>query len=141
VLKLNQHLVTCAPTILQMYCETYFDALVKCVAPQVRAVVEKRARVKAVIDRLGLEVMPGASTFYFMLDVRASGLDSETYAHRLLHERSIAVVPGRYYGASTDGFVRVGIGTESEERIEAALVQIRRTLPSSRRATLDEALA
>lgn len=142
VLKLNQHIVTCAPTILQMYCDTYFDDLARCVAPQVRAVVEKRARVKAKIEQLGLEAMPGASTFYFMLDVRASGVDSETYAQRLLHERSIAVVPGRYYGASTDGFVRVGIGTEGEERIEKALIEMRRMLSAGRRsATLDDARA
>ena len=94
----------------------------------VRAVVEKRERLRGAMDRLGLRVMNGSSTFYFMVDIKASGLDSETYAERLLRERSIAVVPGRHYGASTDGFVRVGIGAEPETRIEAALAQIRQTL-------------
>jgi aspartate/methionine/tyrosine aminotransferase len=75
-----------------------------------------------------LEVMGGASTFYFMLDIRASGLGSEAYAARLLHEHGIAVVPGRYYGTSTDGFVRLGIGTEPEARIDAALAKIQKTL-------------
>ena len=125
---MNQHLITCAPTILQIYCDRYFDDISRCVAPQVRAVVEKRERLRAVIARLGLEVMGGASTFYFMLDIKASGLGSEAYAARLLHEHGIAVVPGRYYGTSTDGFVRLGIGTEPEPRIEAALTQIRMTL-------------
>jgi aspartate aminotransferase/aminotransferase len=128
VLKVNQHLVTCAPTVLQMYCETYFDDLQRCVAPQVRAVVEKRERLRQVVDRLGLRAMGGASTFYFMIDVRASGLGSEAYAARLLREHAIAVVPGRFYGASTDAFVRVGVGTESEARVEAALGRIRETL-------------
>lgn len=128
VLKLNQHLVTCAPTILQMYCERYYDDLRRCVAPQLRAVVEKRERVARVMERLGVRTMPGASTFYFLVDVRASGLGSEAYAERLLAEHGVAVVPGRYYGESTDGFVRVGIGTESEERIEAALVRMKATL-------------
>ena len=128
ILKINQHLVTCAPTVLQMYCDMYFDDIHRCVAPQVRAVVEKRERLRGAMSRLGLEVMDGASTFYFMLDIRRSGLGSEAYAERLLRERSIAVVPGRYYGASTDHFVRIGIGTEPEPRIEAALAQIRQTL-------------
>jgi len=128
ILKVNQHLITCAPTLLQMYCDTYFEDIRRCVAPQVRAVVEKRERLRGAMDRLGLRVMNGSSTFYFMVDIKASGLDSETYAERLLRERSIAVVPGRHYGASTDGFVRVGIGAEPETRIEAALAQIRQTL-------------
>jgi len=128
ILKLNQHLVTCAPTVLQMYCDTYFEDIRRCVEPQVRAVVEKRERVRQMIDGLGLRAMYGASTFYFMVDIKASGLGSERYAERLLRERSIAVVPGGYYGASTDGFVRLGIGTEPTERIEAALEQIRATL-------------
>lgn len=34
----------------------------------------------------------------------------------------IAVVPGLAYGASTERFVRVGVGTESEERIHDALL-------------------
>ena len=128
MLKLNQHLVTCAPTVLQLYCDAYFEDIRRAVRPQVRAVVEKRERVRGLMARLGLEAMGGASTFYFLVDIKASGLGSEAYAERLLHERSIAVVPGRYYGATTDHFVRVGVGTESEERIEAALVQIRETL-------------
>jgi aspartate aminotransferase/aminotransferase len=128
VLKLNQHLVTCAPTVLQLYCEKYFDDIRRCCAPQIRDVVAKRERLQRVMDRLGLETMSGSSTFYFFVDIKASGLGSEAYAERLLLERSIAVVPGRYYGESTDRYVRIGIGTESEARIEAALACIRDTL-------------
>ncbi|HEY1697321.1 MAG TPA: pyridoxal phosphate-dependent aminotransferase [Polyangiaceae bacterium] len=128
VLKLNQHLVTCAPTLLQMYCDTYFEEIRRCVAPQIRAVVEKRRRIQGVMDRLGLRSMSGASTFYFLVDIAGSGLRSEEYSERLLREHSIAVVPGRYYGESTDRFVRVGVGTESEARIEAALEKMRDTL-------------
>jgi aspartate aminotransferase/aminotransferase len=72
--------------------------------------------------------MSGASTFYFFVDIKASGLGSEEYAERLLREHAIAVVPGKYYGESTNRFVRIGVGTESEERIEAALQKIRATL-------------
>lgn len=131
VLKLNQHLITCAPTVLQLYCEQYFSELRACVAPQIRAVVEKRERLRGVMSRLGLRVMEGASTFYFFIDIAMSGLDSEAYAERLFEDHGIAVVPGRYYGASTDRFVRIGVGTESEERIEAALVKMRASFPSS----------
>jgi aspartate/methionine/tyrosine aminotransferase len=128
ILKVNQHLVTCAPTVLQLYCDRYWEDIRACVAPQTLAVVEKRERVQEVLTGLGLRAMPGASTFYFMFDIKDSGLGSEAYAERLLREHAIAVVPGRYYGASTDSFVRVGIGTEPLARIEAALSRIRKTL-------------
>lgn len=72
--------------------------------------------------------MNGASTFYSFVDIKASGLGSEQYAERLLRERAIAVIPGAYYGESTNRFVRIGVGTESEERIAAALAQIRESL-------------
>ncbi len=127
-LKLNQHLITCAPTVLQLYCEKYFEEIRRCVAPQIVDVVNKRERMRAVMDRLGLETMSGTSTFYFFIDIKASGQGSEEYAERLLRERAIAVVPGKYYGESTNRYVRIGIGTEPEERIEAALAQIRDSL-------------
>jgi aspartate/methionine/tyrosine aminotransferase len=114
--------------VLQLYCDAYFEDIRRCVAPQIRAVVEKRERLRGVMDRLGLQAMPGGSTFYFLLDVKASGLGSEAYAERLLREHAIAVVPGRYYGESTDRFVRIGVGTEPEGRIASALEQIRETL-------------
>lgn len=127
-LKLNQHLVTCAPTVLQQYCAEYFDDIRRCVAPQIEQIVKKRARVRAMMDRMGILAMSGASTFYFFLDIKASGLRSEEYAERLLREKAIAVVPGKYYGDTTDRFIRIGIGTEPDDRIEAALATIRATL-------------
>jgi aspartate/methionine/tyrosine aminotransferase len=55
--------------------------------------------------------------------------EPSSHARReLIADRAVAVVRGRFYGASTDAFVRVGVGTESEARVEAALGRIRETL-------------
>ena len=45
VLKTNQHIITCAPTILLQYCAYYFERIIGVTLPQVREVVRKRARV------------------------------------------------------------------------------------------------
>jgi len=37
----------------------------------------------------------------------------------------VSVVPGTAYGRSTSRFVRVGVGTESEERIHDALLMLK----------------
>lgn len=53
VLKLNQHLITCAPSILQVYLEKYFDRVIEATLPQVGALMERRTRIAQEIDRLG----------------------------------------------------------------------------------------
>ena len=121
LLKVNQHIITCAPTILLHYMNTYFDDVIGITLPQVREVVEKRKRVATMMDELGLQRLPGSSTFYFFVSIEdfvGSGMD---FALHLLLEHGIATVPGEAYGASTDRFIRVSIGTESEDRIRTAL--------------------
>lgn len=121
LLKLNQHLVTCAPTILQQYLVEYFDDILAYTLVQVKDVVSKRNRVAKRMDDIGLEYLPGSATFYFFVktgDYKGSIHDLVLY---LLLEKGISVVPGSAYGASTEKFLRVSIGTESEERIESAL--------------------
>lgn len=121
MLKLNQHIITCAPTILLQYVARYLDEILAVTLPQVRDVTAKRARVAAMIDRAGLTQMAGSATFYFFVGIDNWPGTSVEFAESLLRERHIAVVPGAAYGKSVDRFVRVSIGTESEERIWEAL--------------------
>jgi aspartate aminotransferase/aminotransferase len=126
LLKLNQHIITCAPTILLMYCERYFDQMLAVTLPQVREVVEKRRRVRTMLDEIGLEPLAGSSTFYFFVSIGNYPGTSNELALNLLLNRGVAVVPGSAYGQSTDRFVRISIGTESEDRIRHALVELKR---------------
>lgn len=121
ILKLNQHIITCAPTILQYYMAKYFKNVTDITLPQVRETVEKRKRVAKMMDDLRLKRIEGGATFYFMVnigDFPGSALDLALY---LLLKHQISVVPGSAYGQSTSRFVRIGVGTESEERIYDAL--------------------
>jgi aspartate aminotransferase/aminotransferase len=130
VLKLNQHIITCAPTVLQLYLVKYFDQIIEATLPQARDLVDKRERVSRALTAAGLEFLPGGGTFYFFVsvgDFPGTSLDLSLY---LLLYHNIAVVSGSAYGASTERFVRVSIGTESEERIADALPVIRQVLGS-----------
>jgi aspartate aminotransferase/aminotransferase len=126
LLKVNQHIITCAPTILLMYCEKYFSQILAKTIPQATRVTEKRRRVRDIMDRLGLKYLPGSATFYFFVSIGDFPGSSTEFALTMLLDKKIAVVPGSAYGESTDRFVRVSIGTESIERITAALVEIER---------------
>lgn len=131
LLKLNQHLITCAPTILQLYLIEYFDDILSHTLPQVHAVVEKRERIRRRMDEIGLNYLPGNATFYFFVGVGDYSGCVHDLALYLLLEKGISVVPGTAYGATVDRFIRVSIGTESEERIDYALQTLYDVLNSS----------
>lgn len=142
ILKLNQHLITCAPTVLLQYMARYFDDVIAITLPQVRIVVEKRERIAAFMDQIGLKRLGGSSTFYFFVGIDPFPADDLALALHLLFHHQIAVVPGSAYGESTRRFVRVSIGTESEERIQDALRVLRDviTIPTFDRAALEQRL-
>jgi len=121
LLKLNQHTITCGPTLLLHYLARYFDDILSVTLPQVREVVEKRKRVEKMIQQMGLNVLGGSATFYFFVGLGDFSGSGHEFSLDLLLNHGIAVVPGSAYGESTAQFVRVSIGTESEERIEEAL--------------------
>ncbi len=125
LLKLNQHIITCAPTVLQMYMERYFDDIIAVTLPQVKGVVEKRKRIARYLDEIGLEYLSGSSTFYLFISVEGLHVSTLDFCLYLLFKYGIAIVPGSAYGKSTSCFIRVGIGAESEERIKRALDIIR----------------
>jgi aspartate aminotransferase/aminotransferase len=125
LLKLNQHLITCAPTILLSYIAKYFDKVTEITLPQVRDVVEKRQRIAKLIVQECLSIMPGNSTFYLFVNIGGFPGSSLEFSLYMLLFNSVAVVPGSAYGDSTERFVRVSIGTESEERIHDAILMMK----------------
>ena len=121
LLKLNQHLITCAPTLLMLYLDKHFDSLLAATLPQALLVTEKRQSVVEIIDKLGMSYLAGSATFYIFLNVEAFQGSTFDLALYLLAKHAIAVVPGIAYGQSTAGFIRISVGTESLETITQAL--------------------
>ncbi len=80
-------------------------------------------RLKAMKGKLGFKLPEGA--FYIFVDIAKTGLDSFTFAKRLLEEKHVAVIPGAPFGADT--YVRLSFATSMEkikeglDRIEAWL--------------------
>ena len=129
ILKLNQHLITCAPTLLAMYLAEHFSEIVSSTLPQAHSVVKKRAEVQSYIRAKGLNVLPGAATFYlFVSSYKYSSLNLALY---LLAKYRIAVVPGSAYGKSTGRFIRIGVGAESISDIQQAIDVISRVISSN----------
>ena len=117
ILKLNQHLVTCPPTILQHYLIKYFDDIVKITEPQIKSLLDKRKKVEEYLLSKKLEFLPGKSTFYFFISLGYSKLNSAEFSKILLRDFKVSVVGGHGYGKSCDKFIRLSIGTENLKNI------------------------
>ncbi|MFF3616785.1 pyridoxal phosphate-dependent aminotransferase [Streptomyces sp. NPDC002580] len=115
--KLQQHLVTCAPTILCHYLAENFEQILAHTRPQIREVVERRNRVAEAFAARGVTSLPGDSTFYLFPSLGSSRLNSIEFADELLRRHRVSTVAGISYGVSCDRFVRVSVGAEPEDRL------------------------
>ena len=125
ILKINQHLITCAPSILEMYIAKYFSTILDITRPQIANLMIIRSELSSYMSQIGLTRMAGDSTFYFFVAIEPSKLNSGEFCMRLLEEDLISAVPGIGYGLSCDGYIRVSFGSESVNRVKLALDKIK----------------
>lgn len=128
VLKLNQHLITCPSTILLLYLEKYFDKMVENTLPQAKEVTNKRNNIEKYIRSIGLKTLGGSSTFYIFINLDGYKYSSLDFALYLLFKYKIAVVPGLAYGKSTERFIRIGVGAETEEDLKQSIKIIKKVI-------------
>ena len=133
MLKIHQYGIMTAPTIAQ-------DAALVAILegePEVermRAEYDRRRRLLVDgFNAMGLETFEPRGAFYAFPRTTSTGLDSATFAQRLLEEERVAVIPGGAFGPSGADHVRACYAT-AYERIEEALVRIGRFVERSRSA-------
>ncbi|GMQ78231.1 MAG: aminotransferase class I/II-fold pyridoxal phosphate-dependent enzyme [Anaerolineae bacterium] len=121
--KVHQYTIMSAPTTAQaaglaalLHGEEHVQ--------QMRAEYDRRRRL--IVDgfnTLGLSCFEPRGAFYAFPSIRASGMNSDDFAMRLLEEQEVAVVPGDAFGSSGSGFIRASYAT-AYEKIEEALGRI-----------------
>ncbi len=80
----------------------------------------RRARmIHALLDGNHLRVHLPQAGMFALVDVRATGLSGDAFAHRLLDEEHVAVMPGESFGATLAGWLRVSLTRPDEEIAEA----------------------
>jgi aspartate aminotransferase/aminotransferase len=132
ILTINQHLITCAPTILLSYLARNFDRLIAITRPQIQRAVAMRDLASATLAGRGITTLPGSASFYLFASLGESALDSDSFATRLLRERGVSVVPGIGYGQSCDRFIRLSVAAEPPERVIRGITEIGQLIDSSR---------
>ncbi len=124
LIKIHQYTIMSAPTtaqdaaIVALKSDSYVETMV--------AEYDRRRKlIVGGLNNLGLTTFEPRGAFYAFPNISASGLDSETFAEKLLQEEHVAVVPGGAFGAGGDGYVRCSYAT-AYEKIEEALRRMER---------------
>lgn len=111
--KLQENVAACAPLPSQFAAiealgseEDYSKDMVKIFTERKECIVEG---IRA-ID--GLTCREPDATFYLMVDISSTGMDSVTFAMELLKAVHVAVVPGITYGKCCDHYVRIAFTRE-----------------------------
>jgi len=125
MIRIHQYTIMSAPTTAQ-------DAAIEALSsgePFLNDMVSEYDRRRRLMvdgmNRLGLKTFEPRGAFYTFPDIRASGMDDETFCHKLLEEERVAVVPGNSFGPGGQGFARACYAT-AYEKIEEALQRMER---------------
>ena len=119
MLKIHQYTVMCAPIMGQI---AAIEALTNGLEEMERMVESYNQRRRLVVKgfrEIGLECHEPQGAFYAFPSIRSTGLDSETFAERLLMEARVAVVPGNVFGLGGEGHVRCSYATSVSQLNEA----------------------
>jgi len=129
--KIHQYTMLCAPTMTQM---AAIEALKNGESDVEKMVQEYNRRRRFMVNRLneiGLPCFEPKGAFFAFPSIKATGMNSEEFAEKLLLEQKVAVVPGLAFGPCGEGFVRCCYAT-SLPNIEEALRRIDRFIRKSR---------
>jgi aminotransferase len=132
--KIHQYTMLCAPTMAQM---AAIEALRNGDSEVEKMVQDYNKRRRFMVKRLneiGLRCFEPKGAFYAFPSIRATGMNSEEFAERLLLGAKVAVIPGTAFGACGEGFVRCCYATSLPD-IEEALRRIDRFMRKSGLAT------
>lgn len=125
LLRVHQYTVMCASTTAQFAATEAILHGEEDVQAMVEEYDRRRKLIVSGMNAIGLRTFEPRGAFYAFPQVSGTGLDSETFANRLLQEEKVAVIPGGGFGAGGDGFVRCSYAT-AYEKIEEALFRMER---------------
>lgn len=129
--KIHQYTMLSAPTMAQM---AAIEALRNGESEVEKMVQEYNRRRRLMVKRLneiGLPCFEPKGAFYAFPSIKATGMNSEEFAEKLLLEEKVAVVPGTAFGPYGEGFIRCCYAT-SLSSIEEALRRMDRFIRKSR---------
>jgi aspartate aminotransferase/aminotransferase len=125
--KQQELCVSCAPSISQKAAEAALLLDPRHIDEMVAQYRRRRDIALKILERQGLFRYTPQGAFYLLIDISATGMDSNTFADRLLEEQRVAVAPGATFGPLAERYIRVSMAAEDHALIEG-LERICRTI-------------
>ena len=122
--KIHQSCIMSAPTTSQYAAITALRQCDDAIETMRDEYNRRRRYVVKALNEMGLTCFEPRGAFYVFPSIQISGLTSEEFCERLLHEKEIAIVPGNAFGSSGEGFARISYAY-SVEHLETAMRRIR----------------
>ena len=122
--KLQENVAACAPLPSQYAGIEALSGKVDYSKNMVEVFTERRDILYNGLKDLPLiKCLLPEATFYMMVDISQTGMKSIEFAHTLLDQAHVAVVPAVAYGESCDDFIRIAF-TIDKERIQEGVRRI-----------------
>ena len=115
MMKIHQYGIMSAPTLSQFAGVEALNRGDDDIAAMREEYRRRRNFIVASMNELGLKTFMPEGAFYIFPDITSTGLDSHTFALRLLEEHAVACVPGSAFGACGEGFIRCSYATSMEK--------------------------
>jgi aspartate/methionine/tyrosine aminotransferase len=114
VAKLQEATVACTSSISQKAAEAALKGSQDCISSMNSAYQQRRDHTLAILNRYNLPSYVPDGAFYLLIDISRTGLDSNVFAQKLLHENKVAVAPGLTFGPGGLPFIRVSLATDEQ---------------------------
>lgn len=123
--KIHQYTILCCPTAAQYAAIEALrngeDSMLK-----MKASYDERRRVFVKgLNEIGLSCFEPLGAFYAFPSIATTGMDSLTFAEKLLNEERVAVTPGGAFGACGEGYIRCSLAS-SMANLKESLVRMER---------------
>ena len=119
MLRVHQYTIMSAPTMSQAAAVKALQHGAEHVEHMRQEYDRRRRLIVDGMNHIGLPTFEPRGAFYAFPRISGTGLDDDTFATRLLQERSVAVIPGSAFGPGGEGFVRCSYATAYEEIADA----------------------
>ncbi len=121
--KLQEPFVSCGTGFSQLASAEALDGPHEPVAAMREAYHRRRDIAVEVLRAYDLYRYTPGGAIYLMIDISASGMDSQDFAMKLLNKMRVAVAPGKTFGKMCEDHIRISIAA-SDEHIRRGVTAI-----------------
>ena len=119
MLKIHQSCIMAAPTTSQYAAITALRDCDDDVEEMRKQYDLRRQYCVRKLNEMGLKTFEPKGAFYVFPNITSSGMSSEEFCEKLLHEKHVAIVPGTAFGAAGEGFARISYAYSLDHLREA----------------------